>query len=195
MTDSEAKIPNQKNQKTKFQSPLPFIVQLRNLIFGKDRPGIYTQITFYINLIGTIIFGLWSTVSYFAISYRAIFHTQKGVDVAAIINERGIELGFTEGNFIERLSTFHGVSMVCWTIILFSLVLLWRRKRVFAYFFFVPFLFYFGMMVFYISFTYFLEDTTGFDKVVLLILLLNTVSYQLFAQTDEEEEELTFFDA
>lgn len=195
MPETEAKIPN-----PKFNSPLPFIIQLRNLLFGKVKPGIYTQITFYINLVGAGIFGLWNAISYFAISYRTVFFEQKGVDVAAIIDRRGIELGFQSGDFMNRLSTFHGISMVCWLLILVGLVLLWRRRSLYVYFFFVPFIFYFGMMVFYISFTYFLEDTTAFDKVLLLVIFLNTLIYQLFAtpaphsEDEEAGEELRFFD-
>lgn len=191
----ETKISNseQKPEVTKFNSPLPFILKLRNLIFGERKPDIYTQITFYLNIAIVTIFGLWSVVSFVAINNATIFLQEKGVDVHALIDLRGIQLGFESGDFVDRLTTFHGISMICWATVFFSLILLWRGKKQFGYVFFVPFAFYFGTMTFYISFTYFLEDTTSFDKICLLIMFMNTLLYVLFHK-ESDEDKISFFD-
>lgn len=177
----------------KFHSPLPFIVKLRNLVFGSRKPGIYTRLTFFVNLVCLLIFALWSAISYFAIVYRALFLQEKGVDVEAIIEARGLALGFESGEFIQTLMTFHGVSMICWAFVFVGLILLWRKSGHFAYLFFGGTLFYFGMMVFYVGFDYYLEDTSGFDKVLFLIMNLNTLFYFFFIHRSEDEEKISFF--
>lgn len=183
-----------KKARPKFHSPLPFIIKLRNLIFGTKQPGIYTQLTFFIHLIGLSLFSLWSVLSYFSITYRTVFLEQKGVDVAAIIELRGSELGFEEGEFLNRLATFHGISMICWGVVFFSLILLWREKRAFGYFFFGGTIFYFGMLIFYVGFDYYIYDTTRFDKILFLILILNSLFYVLFKKQNYREEDASFFD-
>ena len=188
MSEPVTKIAN-----TKFQSPIPFIVKLRNLIFGNKKPGIYTRLTFFVNLICLAIFFLWSTISYFAIVYRALFLEEKGVDVGAIIEARGLALGFAPGEFIQTLMTFHGVSLICWGFVFVGLVLLWRRSGHFAYLFFGGTIFYFGMIIFYVGFDYYLEDTSLFDKIVFLIMNLNTLFYFFFMQRTEDDEKITFF--
>lgn len=171
---------------SKFHSPIPFIIKLRNLIFGSIRPSIYTQLTFYIQLICLLIFSTWSVISYFVITFRELFLQQKGVDVAAIIEVRGQELGFSAGEFSQRLETFHGVSIICWGFVFISLIMLWRKKNFYGYFFFGGTLFYIGMMVFYVGFDYFMNDTTRFDKILLLFMLLNSIIYIVFKNTKSD---------
>ena len=189
MSESETKILN-----TKFQSPLPFIVKLRNLIFGSKTPGIYTRLTFFVNLFCLVVFFLWSSISYFAIIYRQLFLEQKSVDVEAIIEARGLALGFEPGEFIQTLLTFHGISLICWGFVFVGLVFLWRKSSHFAYLFFGGTIFYFGMMLFYVGIDYYLEDTSRFDKILFLIMNLNTLFYFFFIQKSEEEEEIKFFE-
>lgn len=165
---------------SKFHSPIPFLIKLRNLIFGKIRPSIYTQITFYIQLICLFIFGTWSAISYFVITFRDLFLQQKGVDVAAIIEVRGQELGFLPGEFLQRLETFHGISTLCWGGVFISLIMLWRNMKIYGYFFFGGTLFYFGMIVFYVGFDYYINDTTLFDKILFLVMMVNSLGYILF---------------
>lgn len=174
------------NISSKFHSPIPFIIQLRNLIFGTIRPSIYTQLTFYIQLICLLIFSTWSAISYFVITFRELFLQQKGVDVAAIIEVRGQELGFTKGEFLQRLETFHGVSIICWGFIFISLIMLWRKKNFYGYFFFGGTLFYLGLIVFYVGFDYFMNDTTRFDKILLLVMLANSTVYTFFNKTNDK---------
>jgi len=181
-------------KQTKFQSPLPFIIQLRNFIFGSQKPRWYVQWTFFIDIIAVFLFALWSAISFFTIAYRQVFFDQKGVDVASIIELRGIELGFEPGQFIERLHTFHGISMICWLVALFGLILLWRNSKYFAWFFFGATCFYFGMLLFYVGFDYYMEDTTRFDKILFLLMIVQTLIYLLLSNRIEEEQEPTFFE-
>ncbi len=188
VSETETKIAN-----TKFQSPLPFIIKLRNLIFGNKTPGIYTRITFFVNLVCLLIFSLWSIISYFAIVYRQLFLEEKGVDVEAIIETRGLALGFDSGEFIKTLMTFHGISLLCWGFVFVGLILLWRRSNHFAYFFFGGTIFYFGMIIFYVGFDYYLDDISRFDKILFLLLNLNTLFYVFFIEKTGNNEKITFF--
>jgi hypothetical protein len=113
-----------------------------------------------------------------------LFLQQKGVDVTEMIEARGQELGYTKGEFLDRLETFHGISIICWGIVLISLIMLWRKKTSYGYFFFGGTLFYFGMMVFYVGFDYFMNDTTRFDKILLLVMLANSTVYIVFKKDE-----------
>lgn len=168
------------NISSKYHSPIPFLKKLRTYLFGTIRPSIYTQFTFYIQLFCLLIFSIWSAISYFVITFRALFLEQKGVNVAEIIEVRGQELGFFPGEFLQRLETFHGISIICWGFVFISLIMLWRKKNAYGYFFFGGTLFYIGMMVFYVGFDYFLNDTTRFDKILFLVMLANSIVYIVF---------------
>ena len=118
----------------KFQSPVPFLIKFKKIIFGKKKPDIYTRITFIFNILIWLTFMLWSIVSYLAITMRSIILKQKGIPVEDIIQKRGIELGFEPNDFLPRLLTFHAVSIICWGLVFFGLILLYRKKKQFSYF-------------------------------------------------------------
>ena len=178
---------------TKFQSPVPFLIRLRNLIFGKTKPDIYTRITFYLNLLIWLAFMLWSIISYITISSRKLINDIKKIPVESIIQERGIELGFSEDTFITRLTTFHAISILCWSVVFIGLILLYRKKKRFIYFILGGTTFYVGMIIFYISFQYFREDMTFTDKVGLLILFLSVLLHAFLMKNERSGGSISFF--
>lgn len=178
---------------TKFQSPVPLLIRVRNLIFGKKKPDIYTRITFYLNLLIWVGFMLWSIISYIAISSRKLIFEIKGIPVESIIQERGHALGFTEDTFISRLTTFHAISVICWIVVLFGLILLYRKQRRFVYFILGGTTFYVGMIIFYISFQYFREDVTFIDKVGLLVLFLSVLLHGFLMKNERSGGSISFF--
>ena len=178
---------------TKFQSPLPFLIQLRNLIFGKQKPDIFTRVTFYINLLIWLTFILWSIISYISISARTFILQEKGISVEAIVEKRGAELGFEGGEFLDRLLTFHSISFICWMIVFVGLVLLYRKKIQFIYFVLGATLFYIGMHIFYLSYTYFVEDTTLYDKISLLILITGSLIHLYLMKNEQGGGTINFF--
>jgi preprotein translocase subunit SecG len=180
-------------KKTKFQSPIPIIIQLRNLVFGKVRPDIYTFSIFVLNLIIWFTFLIWHIFSYFAITSRSLIESEKGIHVEEIIMNRGTVLGFEPGDFLNRLQTFHAISVICWLVILIGLILLYRKKRKFFLFIIISALFYLGMNVFYLSFQYFKEDTTMYDKITLLILITSTVLHYSLMRGERNGGSLNFF--
>jgi hypothetical protein len=70
---------------------------------------------------------------------------------------------------------------------------MWRKDLRFIYFHFGGTLFYLGMLIFYLSFGYYKEDTTFFDKVTFLAMNANAVMYYLLLRREKSGGSLSFF--
>lgn len=171
----------------------PLIEKVRIMIFGEEKPDKYTQASFYLGLVIWIIFFIWSFASYLAISFREMILDQKGISVEKIIIERGEQLGFEGTEFLDRLMTFHSISMICWVVVLIGLILLWRKDFRFAWYIFGGTVFYTGMMLFYLNYSYFRDDTTFFDKIALLTFVANAAMYLFMLEKEESGGSLSFF--
>lgn len=181
------------NTKTKFNSPIPMLVQLRDVVFGKEKPDGYTQATFYLNISIWFILFIWSIISYFVISLRDLIYTEKSIPVETIILERGEQIGFESTDFLDRLLTFHSISIVCWILVFIGLVLLWRKNLRFVYFFFGGTMSYFAMVLFYLNSTYFVEDVTFFDKIAFLAMNASALLYFFLLKREIQGGTLSFF--
>jgi hypothetical protein len=177
----------------KFQSPAPFLIKFRNIIFGKESPDVYTKITFICNMFIWATFMLWNSISYFTITMRSVILEQKGIPVETIIQKRGLELGFGPNEFLPRLLTFHAVAILCWGIVFFGLILLYRKKKQFSYFILGGVGFYLGMSIFYLNFNYFLSDTTTFDKIALLVLIVSIALHTFLMKNERSGGSISFF--
>jgi len=180
---------------TKFQSPLPFIIQLRNLIFGKEKPDTFTSLTFYMNLVIWATFIVWSIISYFSISMKDFILAQKGISVEEIITARGLQLGYENDEFINRLLTFHAISIICWIFVFIGIILLYRKKIEFVYFIVGAVLAYVGMSILYIGYTYFIEDTTTYDKIALLVIVAGSIVHYFLMRNESNGGSINFFGA
>ena len=114
------------------------------------------------------------------------------VDVL-LLRARLVFLGFSEGVFMDRLITTHSMAIICWGIVFVGLVMLYRKRKAMIYFTVGPILFYISMQVFYISYTYFVQDTTTFDKIALLISLTSLVICHFLQQSERKRGKLNFF--
>ena len=177
----------------KLESPIPFVIVLRNLVFGKKRPDIYTSLTFITNLVIWLLFLIWSGFSYFAVNSRDWILQQKGIHVTSIINKRGKELGFDNGVFLERMETASLIAIFCWIVFFVGLVLLYRKKGSFVYFALIPLLAYIALNSIYLGFTYFIEDVTLFDKILLLISLVSLLISAFMLRSGGENSGSNFF--
>ncbi|MDG1332428.1 MAG: hypothetical protein P8P74_08860 [Crocinitomicaceae bacterium] len=180
-------------KKTKFQSPKPILVRIRNIVFGKRKPDIFTRVTFYINTVLWLSFMLWNVIGYFAISSRKMISEMKNIEVEEIIAARGVELGFEPGDFITRLTVVYGVGILCWAAVFFGLILLYRKRKQFIYFVLGGVLFYVGLNIFYLSFQFFREDTTSFDKISLLVIALSTIIHSFLMNNERHGGSISFF--
>jgi hypothetical protein len=180
-------------EKTRFQSPVPLLRQLRNLIFGIKIPDIYTRVSFYINTVLMTTFLVWDILSYFALNSTEIIGEQKGITVEAIVSARGKALGFAEGEFFARLSTFHSIGIICWIVFFFGLILMYRKIRRYYLFCMGALVFYLGMAMAYLSFTYYLEDTTAYDKIATLIMAVSITVHSYLMGTSYSGYRAGFF--
>jgi len=171
---------------TRFNSPIPMLMKLRDTIFGKLRPDLYTRITAYISLLIWIIFLSWHIISYFAISFRDVIRTEKKVDVEALIYNRAAQLGFNPETFLQQLLNYHLISAICWGVVFIGIVFLWRKMRVFALFLLGGVAVYYGLLLFYMGFRYFNEDTTLFDKILLAVLTGIALLYFLLLKSKKK---------
>lgn len=178
---------------TKFQSPVPFVLKLRDLIYGKRKPDFFTRLNFILNLVLWSTFMIWSIISFYAVGARDFIYRQKGIPVESIIKSRGRELGFDGDDFLDRLLTVNGIAIICWGVVFIALILMYRRNKRFFYPFIIPILFYIGMLFAYISPSYFMQDTTTFDKIALLIMLASSTIYYFLIKDKDKDEEINFF--
>jgi hypothetical protein len=149
-----------------------FLEKIGNIIFGASTPDIMTKVSFYSSLVIWLIFFIWSLLSFGAIYFRETIQNEKQIPVSDMINERGLELGFDSGDFIDRLLVFHSIGTIAWIIVFIGIVLIWRRVSNYVYFFFGGTSLYFLTMLFYLNIDYYLEDTTFFDKIAFIALNL-----------------------
>lgn len=184
---------DQPAKKTKFQSPVPIIIQIRNLVFGKKKPDIYTRLTYYVNLIVWITFIIWHSVGYVALNSKSLFLREKGIPVQKIIETRGQSLGFMPGEFASKIETFNALSAILWGIFFIGLVLLYRKKKLFIYFTLVPIGLYLMLNTFYLSFAYFFQDTTNYDKVALLVVIVSCLIHYYMLKNESSGGTISFF--
>lgn len=172
---------------------LQILSRLKHVLFGEEQPDQYTKVTFFLNLSIWILFFLWTIASYCAISFRQLIFEQKGIPVESIIMARGEVLGFESSDFLERLLTFHAISIVCWIFVFIGLVFLWRKKEKFIFFLFGGTIFYLVMLLFYLNYSYFKEDTTTFDKIAFLAFNANTLIYYFLLRKEKKGGTIDFF--
>jgi len=194
-------VTEEKEQKTTFRaefeahldSPLPLLIRLRNFIFGKESPDNYTKFSFYFALIIWVIFMIWSVLSSVAIRMRTIVFDRKEIDVTAMIEQRGLALGFQPNAFIGRLEAFYALSIIFWIIVFIGLVLLWRKNERFIYFFFTGCGLYLLFMWVMLGFSYYAQDTTFFDKIAFATLVIHTAVYGYLLKREKSGKKLQFF--
>lgn len=165
----------------------PHLRKAKKFVLGSEPPRLYTQIVFFAGVLITFIFGIWNTLSYFILKSPLYLKRHKQVDVEAIISLRGRELGFEANQFYRYLETFHFTGIIIWFCILIALIFLWRQKKWSAYIIIGGMVIYSALMAFMLGATYFIEDTTLFDKLALLILLILVLIHHFVAGTKDPE--------
>jgi hypothetical protein len=191
----------EKEEKTRFReefeahlnSPLPILIRLRNFIFGKEKPDTYTQFSFWLGLVIWFIFIVWAVLGSVAIRMREIITDEKEIDVTAMIEQRGLDLGFDPQEFIGRLEAFYALSIAFWIVVFAGLVLLWRKNLRFVYVFFTGCGLYLLFMWVMLGFSYYSQDTTFFDKIAFALLVGHTAIYAYFLKREKDGGKLNFF--
>lgn len=165
---------------TRFNSITPLILKLRDIVFGERRPDLYTRISCYLNLVIWFSFFLWHIIGYTAISLRGMIFEEKKIDVEALIFKRGETLGFRPYQFLNLLMEYHLVSSICWAAAFVSIVLMWRRKKIFIFLLLASLGAYLAQLISFMGWTYFMQDTTFFDKIMLAVIAANSLVFAIF---------------
>lgn len=185
---------NASESRSALQHPLPIILRARTVVFGDETPDKYTQFTFFLNLFFWFTFFIWSVASFLTISNRKIITEQKNIHVEEVIHARGEALNFDGQDFLDRLITTHSIGIICWLVVFVGLVLLYRKKEIFIYFIIGGVVFYTGMLMFYMSYGYFREDVTMFDKIGILAILLSSTMYYFLLKKENSGGSINFFE-
>lgn len=175
----EAKIENNNTQMFR-----PHLKRVRNVILGTSRPKVFSQIVFYIGLITAFIFGIWSMISFFILKSPRYLKEHKGVDVKAIIELRGRELGFNNTKFYDYLEIFHLLGICLWFLVFLGCIFFWRQKKWSVFVIVGCLLIYCSCMIFLLGPTYFVEDTTLFDKITLALLFVIILIHHFVVKTE-----------
>jgi hypothetical protein len=160
--------------------PLPLLRRLRNFVFGKQQPDGVTKIIFYFHLILWVIFFFWSMLQLIVLKNRDWIAEIKRIPVTELLNQRAQTLGFESIIFIDRLQTNYSIALFLWSSYFVGLVLLWRKKMYYTYVIFTVLIAYLFTPLLLLGWTYWTEDISTFDKIILLSTILITVTYTYF---------------
>jgi len=174
-------------------SPTLLLKRMRNFIFGKEVPDMYTKFSFWLGLVIWFIFMVWAVLGSIAIRMREIIVDEKEIDVTAMIGQRGTELGFEPEAFIGRLEAFYALSIGFWIVVFIGLVLLWRKNERFIYVFFTGCGLYLLFMWVMLGFSYYAQDTTFFDKIAFVVLVAHTGVYAYFLKREKSGNKVHLF--
>lgn len=193
MTEQEEKTGFRQEFEAHLNSPLTILMRLRNFIFGTETPDMYTKFSFFLAFAGWAIFMLWSVLGTIVIRMRELIVDNKEIDVTALIEARGIALGFEPDAFIGRLEAFYALSIVCWTVVFIGLVLLWRKNERFMYVYFTGCGCYLILMWTMLGFGYYSRDTTFFDKIAFAVMVSHTAVYAYFLKREKSGNKIYLF--
>jgi hypothetical protein len=169
----------------KSNDPLPWFKSVRKFILGKRKPDYFTRISATLLFLLSFLFLLWHSVGYVAIAFRAIIAEMKGVDVASLLAQRGMELGFGKAQFVFHLESFHLQGVLAWLIICVSTLFLYRKRMSFLFIFLAGFvLYYFGLFT-WMGWRFYQEDTTLYDRISGFVILGLNLMYAFFLRIEQ----------
>ncbi|WP_107037826.1 hypothetical protein [Brumimicrobium mesophilum] len=167
------------------EDAIPLLVRIRLFILGKRKPDGFTRLVFTISLFSWLILSIWNAVSYFVLLTSDVIKQNKGFSVEDVIIKNGQNLGFNGEEFLESISAFYFNSFFVWLIILFGLVLMYRKKTIYTFIVLGGLAFHFIYMFIVLGFQYFIEDVSLFDKILYAILVVITLIHSLLMKNEE----------
>lgn len=181
------------NIETKFQSPFPILKSIRDWVLGSTQPDIYTRLAFYINVIITFLFLAWNTVVFIVMQFQDLILTHKTVDLKTLLEKQFNKAHIPKEDIIEKMSHFNQLQFIIWFTVLFSSILLYRKKTLFIWFLIAPVLALIFFSIYLFNGQFFQAYFSNFDQVALLILLLNSVFYFIKLNRELHGSSTNFF--
>jgi|GEM_PF-5016545 len=148
-------------------------------MFGQEKPGIWTQLVFYVNLLIAFIFLIWHLLSYYVLSMSTLIYEQKKIDIAALLQKRAEDLGLSKEYFEEHLMNFQLINISIWIIFVVGLIVLWRRKSIAFWIHGFCLIAYYCVLFFYMNFKFFNLDIQLSDKIMLGVSILTLSVFYL----------------
>ncbi|SFT54820.1 hypothetical protein SAMN05216474_1242 [Lishizhenia tianjinensis] len=183
------KIDTQKLNTVSPKDTLTFLSKIRLGIFGKQKPDGFTRIVFFLNVLGFFIFICWAAISYVAIALNDLIQKSKQISVEEIVIKRGEELGFEKGEvFLENFKQFQFLDIFIWLALFCGLVFLYRKKSIYALFYFGAFILHFLLMFYLLGMDYIFQDISMFDKIAYAVMLLPTLLYFFLLKKEKTDE-------
>lgn len=180
------KLDKEKINKLSPEDAIPLLLKMRQILLGKRKPDSFTRLIFLINLIGVLLLTIWNFLSYLAILFSDFIKSNKGFSVNAIIRRNGRNLGFQGQDFLEAISLYYFLNIFIWFAILFSLLLMYRKVKVYALFYFGALGIHFILMFWMIGLQYFIEDVTWFDKIIYAVLIISTLLHSTIMKREPQ---------
>lgn len=183
------KIDTQKLNTVSPKDTLTFLSKIRLGIFGKQKPDLITRIIFLINVLGFFAFMCWAAISYVTIALNDLIQKSKQISVEEIVIKRGEELGFDKGEiFLENFKQFQFLDIFIWVGLFFGLVFLYRKKAIYALFYFGAFILHFLLMFYLLGMDYIFNDISTFDKIAYAVMLFPTLLYFFLLKKEKTDE-------
>lgn len=148
-------------------------------MFGQEKPGIWTQLVFYVNLLIAFIFLIWHLLSYYVLSMSTLIYEQKKIDIAALLQNRAEDLGLSKEYFEEHLMNFQLINICIWIVFVIGLIVLWRRKSIAFWIHGFCLIAYYCVLFFYMNFKFFNLEIQLSDKIMLGVAILTLSVFYL----------------
>lgn len=169
-------------------------IEKRNSTSGKPTPDHFTQISFYINLAVSVYFLCLNLLSLVALNNFSVIEKYKQLSVQDMIEKRGNELGFETGEFQSAMNQYYVFTLVLFIPIALGLFLNWKKNTKFYPLITISFLLIVLGMLLLLGPTFFWNDSTFFDKILLLILFVNSTIYRGLLKKELRVGSISFFD-
>jgi phosphoglycerol transferase MdoB-like AlkP superfamily enzyme len=111
-----------------------------------------------------------------------------------MIEKRGKNLGFDWQEFQTSLNQYYVISLILFIPIALGLYLLWKKRSVFYMLIVISFLLQILLMVILLGPSYFWNDNTFTDKILLLVILVNSSIYRGLLKKEDQSGKISFFD-
>ena len=165
-----------------------------SLLFGKERPDIFTRLIFQGAIIGYVLLFLWSLLSWFAFSFGWKVEVDKGTQIIQLIESRASYYGLTRTEFQQRVTQFHLLSMASWLMSLFSALLLYRKNQLFLGLMLIGHGLYLTSLFYLLGFDFFLRDIGWFEKLTLLVTHISAWICWILQRNERHGKSILFTD-
>ncbi len=139
----------------------------KNIVLGKDRPPILTQILLLVALMCFCYYFFWNGLRIVALNY--VSNLEDGGDAQGVINALGAKFSIDEP--IKAFKLYGMGMMASWGAALLGMAFVWRRKVWAYYIFFLGMLAAFLCPIIFLSLKYFMGGIDWVDYVIPPVLI------------------------